>query len=228
MSDKTSTIIKNRLNTAGVRYFVNDSIAEHISDQEKKDLILEVEESFKAVLDSLVIDLKHDPNSRDTPLRLAKMFVNEIMGGRYNPEPKITNFPNRDNPYNGMITIRAEINSLCAHHYQPISGIAYIGVLPEYQMLGLSKYIRLAQWVARRGTLQEDLTNQIADIIKKNSKSPHVGVYLEATHGCCENRGVEAHSSLTQTTVLYGDFNNADVKAEFMSNIALQKQHQFR
>jgi GTP cyclohydrolase I len=177
------------------------------------------------VLESLVIDTEDDPNSKGTARRMAKMYVHEIMSGRYKKMPEVTSFPNKgDAAYRGMLVVRAELTSLCSHHHQTVKGIAYIGIIPNEKVIGLSKYIRLAQWVARRGTLQEHLCNEIANVIAMATDSYDIAVYIAARHGCCENRGVEAHNSTTQTTVLYGEFKNADVKKEFFDNIALQEK----
>lgn len=113
---------------------------------------------------------------------------------------------------------------MCSHHHQPVTGVAYIGVLPGKKVIGLSKYTRIAQWCARRGTLQEELCNDIAREIQKATDTEDVAVYIQATHGCCENRGIGAHSSLTQTTVLEGRFFNEPVREEFFNNINLQQQ----
>jgi GTP cyclohydrolase I len=123
-----------------------------------------------------------------------------------------------------MLVVRSEINSICSHHHQPVRGVCYIGVIPGDTVIGLSKYTRLAQWCARRGTLQEQLCNEISQEIMAATNTLDVGVYIAATHGCCENRGIMARSSLTQTTVLNGQFHDADVKKEFFDNIALQEK----
>jgi GTP cyclohydrolase I len=222
---KISETIRERLDKKEVRYFACDNIAEHITDDEREMLILELTDKFNDVIESLVIDRKNDPNSKNTGKRLAKMYINEIMSGRYNVMPEVTAFPNNGkNKYEGMLVIRAELRSVCSHHHQPVNGVAYIGIIPSKKVIGLSKYVRLAQWCARRGTLQEELCNDIASVIMKATKSDDVGVYIAATHGCCENRGIMAHSSLTQTTVLSGQFHDADVKKEFFDNIALQEK----
>jgi GTP cyclohydrolase I len=177
------------------------------------------------VLDSLVIDRFNDPNSMDTARRLAKMYVYEIMSGRYEESPNATAFPNNTaDAYEGMLVVRSELKSMCSHHHQPVSGVAYIGIIAGPKLIGLSKYTRIAQWCARRGTLQEELCMDIAKEIMFATGSKDVGVYIQATHGCCENRGIMAHSSLTQTTVLNGSFKtDAGVKKEFFDNIKLQQ-----
>ena len=221
-----SEIITQRLKSAGARYWAGDNISQHIDQKEKDLLIDELTYRFEGVLDSLIIDRDTDPNSNGTARRLAKMYINEIMSGRYDPKPDATAFPNHtDERYDGMLVVRSELRSMCSHHHQPVSGVAYIGILAADTLIGLSKYTRIAQWCARRGTLQEELAMDIAKEIMAATGSQDVGVYIQATHGCCENRGIMAHSSLTQTTVLKGAFKgDASVKKEFMDNIKLQQE----
>ena len=223
--NKSKEII-GRLQDAGIRYWAGDNISEVLQEGDKEQLIEEATQKFEQVLDSLVIDRHNDPNSMDTGRRLAKMYFNEIMAGRYDPMPNATAFPNHvDDGYKGMLVVRSEIKSMCSHHHQPVNGVAYIGIIAAETLIGLSKYTRIAQWCARRGTLQEELNNVIANEIQKATGSSNVGVYLQATHGCCENRGIGAHSSLTQTTVLRGAFgDDPGTKKEFMDNIKLQQE----
>jgi len=223
---KTSKKIKQRIDEAGARYWAGDNISQFIKEGEKDELIKELTEKFEDVLDSLVIDRKNDPNSKETGKRLAKMYVNELMSGRYFPMPNATAFPNHtEERYDGMLVVRSEITSMCSHHHQPVKGVAYIGIIAADTLIGLSKYTRIAQWCARRRTLQEELAMDIAKEIMSATGSKDVGVYIQATHGCCENRGIMAHSSLTQTTVLKGVFkSDAGVKKEFFDNIKLQQE----
>lgn len=224
---KKSEEIRFRIEDAGDRYFACDNIADHIDEDDRFDLIHELAEAFEVVLDRLLIDWRNDPNSQETPFRLAKMYFEETMSGRYNQPDIITTFPNEgEHSYKGMLVVRAEITSMCAHHHQPMKGVAYIGIIPNHKVMGLSKYIRIAQWVAKRGTLQEELCNMIASEIMKVSGTQDVAVYIAATHGCVENRGVRAHSSLTQTTVLHGRFQEDPAcKEEFYKNITLQETY---
>ena len=137
-----------------------------------------------------------------------------------------TAFPNEiEEGYKGMLVVRSELRSVCSHHHQPVMGTAYIGIIAADKLIGLSKYTRIAQWCARRGTLQEELCNDIAREIMSATGSKNVAVYIQATHGCCENRGIMAHSSLTQTTVLEGVFaTDPNTKKEFFDNIKLQQE----
>ena len=221
-----SKIIAQRLQSDGARYWAGDNISQYINEDEYPLLIDELTGKFEDVLDSLVIDRHSDPNSIDTGRRLAKMYVGEIMAGRYDPAPKATAFPNdSDDKYEGMLVVRSELKSMCSHHHQPVAGVAYIGILAANKLIGLSKYTRIAQWCARRGTLQEELNNVIADEIQAATGTENLGVYVQATHGCCENRGIMAHSSLTQTTVLRGAFkDDSSTKKEFFDNIKLQQE----
>ena len=222
---KTSKRIKQRIEDAGGRYWAGDNISEYIKEGELTELIDELTVKFEDVLDGLVIDRKNDPNSMDTGRRLAKMYIKELMQGRYFPMPNATAFPNHTNePYTGMLVVRSELKSVCSHHHQPVTGVAYIGVIAADTLIGLSKYTRIAQWCARRGTLQEELAMDIAREISKATGSKDVGIYIQAEHGCCTNRGIMAHSSLTQTTVLKGAFkDDMGTKKEFMDNIKLQQ-----
>ena len=217
--------IRSRMRREGKRFWAGDNISEYINESEKEVLINEAAEAFEKVLDTLLIDRETDPNSKGTARRLAKMYFNEIMAGRYEQAPDATAFPNDTaDRYEGMLVVRSELRSMCSHHHQPVAGVAYIGIIAANKLIGLSKYTRIAQWCARRGTLQEELANDIAREIQKATDATDVGVYVQAVHGCCENRGIMAHSSLTQTTVLKGAFkDDAGTKKEFFDNIKLQQ-----
>ena len=218
--------LKARLEELGIRHWAGDNISQVLQNGDKEELIDNATTAFEGVLDALLIDRHNDPNSQGTARRLAKMYFNEIMAGRYDPAPSATAFPNdSDDRYEGMLVVRSELKSMCSHHHQPVAGIAYIGIIASDKLIGLSKYTRIAQWCSRRGTLQEELANDIAREIQAATGAEHLGVYIQATHGCCENRGIMAHSSLTQTTVLRGAFkDDAGTKKEFFDNIKLQQE----
>jgi len=223
---KVSDRIREQMLTDGKRYWAGDNISGYINDDDRDRLIDEATEAFETVLDTLLIDRATDPNSQGTARRLAKMYYNELMAGRYDPTPNATAFPNdTDGAYEGMLVVRSELKSVCSHHHQPVSGVAYIGIIAGPKLIGLSKYTRIAQWCARRGTLQEELCMDIAREIEFATGSGDVAVYIQATHGCCENRGIMAHSSLTQTTVLKGAFKtDQSTKKELFDNIKLQQE----
>ena len=226
MSEKNlAQVLREKMKADQKRFWAGDNVSEYITEEIKHKLIDEATEAFELVLDRLLIDRETDPNSHGTARRLAKMYFNEIMSGRYEPAPDATAFPNDSaDRYEGMLVVRSELRSMCSHHHQPVAGVAYIGIIAAEKLIGLSKYTRIAQWCARRGTLQEELANDIAREIQKATGAKDVGVYIQATHGCCENRGIMAHSSLTQTTVLKGAFkDDQSTKKEFFDNIKLQQ-----
>lgn len=218
--------IRMQMHRQGKRFWAGDNISEYVDEEQKEVLIEEATLAFEGVLDALLIDRETDPNSKGTARRLAKMYFNEIMAGRYDPRPSATAFPNdSEDRYEGMLVVRSELRSMCSHHHQPVVGVAYIGIIAAEKLIGLSKYTRIAQWCARRGTLQEELANDIAKEIAKATGAKDLGVYIQATHGCCENRGIMAHSSLTQTTVLKGAFkDDHGTKKEFFDNIKMQQE----
>jgi GTP cyclohydrolase I len=225
-SKNLSQVIRDRMNGDGKRFWAGDNISDYLEEDDKEILIKEATVAFEKVLDTLLIDRENDPNSQGTARRLAKMYYNEIMAGRYEPSPNATAFPNDSGEkYQGMLVVRSELKSMCSHHHQPVSGVAYIGIIAGPKLIGLSKYTRIAQWCARRGTLQEELCMDIAREIQVATNTLDVAVYIQATHGCCENRGIMAHSSLTQTTVLKGAFKDDEgTKKEFFDNIKLQQE----
>jgi len=222
-----NSLIRAHMHRDGKRYWAGDNISKYVTEADKEQLITEATEAFEKVLETLLIDTKNDPNSKGTAKRLAKMYFTETMAGRYEAAPDATAFPNDSaERYEGMLVVRSELRSMCSHHHQPVTGVAYIGIIAAQKLIGLSKYTRIAQWCARRGTLQEELCNDIAKEIMNATDSENVGVYLEAEHGCCTNRGIMAHSSLTQTTVLKGAFKtDPATKKEFFDNILLQSRN---
>ena len=222
-----ASAIRFKMKRDNKRFWANDNISEYVSETDKEILIAEATVAFEQVLQTLLIDTETDPSSRGTAKRLAKMYINEVMSGRYEPAPDATAFPNDSaDRYEGMLVVRSELRSMCSHHHQPVSGTAYIGIIAAQKLIGLSKYSRIAQWCARRGTLQEELCNDIAKEIGMATGASDIGVYMQMTHGCCENRGIMAKSSLTQTTVLRGAFkDDAGTKKEFFDNVKLQQEY---
>ena len=223
---KISEKIKNAILSSSIEkgYLANDTIYEAISDTDREELIEEVKEAFQGVLDALVIDTKNDHNTQETAKRVAKMFVNEIFRGRYYPPPCVTAFPNAkqyDQIYmSGPITI----NSTCAHHFQAIAGKAYVGIFPGKKVIGLSKFNRMVDWVASRPQIQEEMTEQIADMIEKETEAKGVAVVIKAEHFCMTARGVKEHESEMLTSVLRGMFlRNTSMKTEFFSLLSNMK-----
>ncbi len=221
---KTSDLIKTRIEHAGGRYWAGDNIASYLHEGDKEALIEELTRKFEGVIDSLIIDRANDPNSQDTPRRLAKMYIKELMAGRYDLSLMQQHFLIIQ-VIDMMACLLCAVNlRVCVHTIISQWQVLRTLVLLPLTLIGLSKYTRLAQWCARRGTLQEELAMDICKEIQHATGSEDVGVYVQATHGCCENRGIMATSSLTQTTVLRGSFfTDGATKKEFMDNIKLQQ-----
>ena len=222
---KTSDIIKERIVTAKARFNANDNIAEFVKPGELELLQNEVQNEMQRVLSSLVIDTENDHNTKETAKRVAKMFLNETFGGRYVPEPRVTSFPNMGykNLYTtGPITIR----STCAHHLQNIVGKCWVGIFPEEEVIGLSKFNRLVHHIAERPQIQEEMTTQIADKLVQYAKTPNVAVVVKAEHHCMTHRGVKEHDSDMTTAVMLGKFrDDPNLKQEFYNLMLSMKGH---
>ena len=222
---KTSDIIKERIVTAKARFNANDNIAEFVKPGELELLQNEVQNEMQRVLSSLVIDTENDHNTKETAKRVAKMFLNETFGGRYVPEPRVTSFPNMgyNNLYTtGPITIR----STCAHHFQNIVGKCWVGIFPEEEVIGLSKFNRLVHHIAERPQIQEEMTTQIADKLVQYAKTPNVAVVVKAEHHCMTHRGVKEHDSDMTTAVMLGKFrDDPNLKQEFYNLMLSMKGH---
>ena len=204
---KVSEKIKKRLKEAGIRYHSNDNIADYINEGELKELQNEVQESFAGVLDALVIDTDNDHNTQDTARRVAKMYVNEVFGGRFVQPPKVTSFPNMG--YKSLYTSGPiSIRSTCAHHFQNIVGKCWVGIVPNGDVIGLSKFNRIVHHIAERPQIQEEMTTQIADALKKYAKTENIAVLVKAEHHCMTHRGVREHESDMTTAIMLGAFKD--------------------
>jgi GTP cyclohydrolase I len=220
-----SEVVRNRLLEAGKQFHCNDNISEFISAEERQLLVDEVAEKMEAVLRSLVIDIDNDHNTHDTARRVAKMYVNETYSGRFVPAPKITSFPNvgyKDLYVAGPITVK----STCAHHFQNIVGKCWVGIFPEDNVIGLSKFNRLVQWITERPQIQEEMTTQIADALIEYAETPNVAVVLKAEHHCMTHRGVKEHESDMSTAIMRGSFrDDPSLKDEFYKIMLSMKGH---
>ena len=224
MNKLISDLIRQRIVDAGGVYNCNHNISKYIQEGELDQLVAEVECQLTGVLNSLVIDTANDHNTKETAHRVAKMFVHEIFGGRYQPQPKITAFPNvtaYDQLYvTGPITIR----STCAHHMMPIVGKAYIGVFPGKNVIGLSKFNRISDWIASRPQIQEEMTVQLADEVERITEAEGIAVLVQAEHFCMTHRGVREHDSDMTTSIVRGKLReSAALKQEFFSIVGRMK-----
>jgi len=213
---RTSDRIRARLQAARQPFRANDNIAAFIEPGELDALTEEVAERIDAVLQSLVIDTANDHNTKETGARVARMYIGEVFAGRYAPSPDLTAFPNvqsYDELYLvGPITVR----STCAHHLQNIRGSCWIGIYPGKNVLGLSKFYRLAEWIAARPQIQEEMTIQIADLLEAETAAEGIAVVVKAEHMCVTHRGVKEHASDMTTSVLRGVLrDSSDTRTEF-------------
>jgi GTP cyclohydrolase I len=212
----TSDRIRARLLAAGQRFRANDNIAGFIEPGELDALTQEIAERVEAVLESLVIDIVNDHNTRETGLRVARMYVGELFAGRYSPAPDLTAFPNVTSYDELYVVGPVTIRSTCAHHLQNIRGNCWIGIYPGKNVLGLSKFYRLTEWIAARPQIQEEMTIQIADLVGMETAAEGVAVVVKAEHMCVTHRGVREHASDMTTSVLRGVLrDNPDTRAEF-------------
>jgi len=220
-----SQVIRARINAAGARFHSNDNIAEFVHEGELEGLVDEVAAKMQGVLDSLVIDTENDHNTHDTARRVAKMFVKETFSGRYRPVPKITAFPNMG--YKSLYTTGPiSIRSTCAHHFQNIVGSCWVGIVPDTEVIGLSKFNRLVHHICERPQIQEEMTTQIADALKQYARTDNIAIVVKAEHFCMTQRGVREHSSDMTTAIMMGAFEkDPALKKEFYDICLSMKGH---
>jgi GTP cyclohydrolase I len=223
--EPVSARIRARLKQTGQRFHANDNISAFIEPGELEQLTQEVTEKMKGVLESLVIDTEHDHNTLGTARRVAKMYVNEVFRGRYVPRPTVTEFPNAEHLNELMIMGPVTVRSACSHHLCPIMGRLWIGVMPnkDSDLIGLSKYSRLADWIMSRPQIQEEAIIQLADLLVDLVKPDGVAVVMEADHFCMHWRGVKDLASKMTNSVMRGVFlDNGALRREFLSLINLK------
>jgi GTP cyclohydrolase IA len=217
-----SVKIRERLNLAKKRFNANDNIAEFIQPGEMEQLLDEVSGKMKHVLDSMVIDIEHDHNTSDTARRVAKMYLNEVFKGRYVKAPSITEFPNVGHLNELMIVGPITVRSACSHHFCPVIGQIWIGVMPNEHtnVIGLSKYARLAEWVMGRPQIQEEAVLQLADLIQEKTQPDGLAIVMEASHFCMSWRGVKDMDSKMINSVMRGVFlKDPNLRREFLALI---------
>lgn len=217
-----SVKIRERLAAAKKRFNANDNIAQFIEPGELEKLLDEVEVKMKGVLSSMVIDTETDHNTQNTARRVAKMYLNEVFKGRYLPVPAVTEFPNAEHLNELMIVGPITVRSACSHHFCPVIGKVWIGVLPNEHtnVIGLSKYARLAEWVMGRPQIQEEAVVQLADLIMEKTSPDGLAIVMEATHFCMGWRGVKDLDSKMINSVMRGVFlKDPNLRREFLSLI---------
>lgn len=217
-----SEVIRQRLQKAGRRFYANDNIAEFIEPGELELLQAEVEEKFQQVLDSLVIDTESDHNTQETAKRVAKMYIQEVFSGRYTPMPALTEFPNIEKLNELIIVGPITVRSACSHHFCPIMGKCWIGIMPNEKsnLIGLSKYARLANWVMQRPQIQEEAVVRLSDLLFKKMNPDGIAIVMQADHSCMQWRGVKDLDSKMTNSVMRGSFlKNSDLRKEFLALI---------
>ncbi len=224
-----SAIIRERIKASKKRFNANDNIADFVEPGDLEKLLDEVAIKMQGVLDSLVIDTATDHNTHNTARRVAKMYVNEVFNGRYVPAPTITEFPNAEHLNELMIVGPITVRSACSHHFCPVIGKVWIGVMPNEHtnVIGLSKYARLAEWVMSRPQIQEEAVVQFADLIQQKTQPDGLAIVMEATHFCMGWRGVKDAESKMINSVMRGSFlKDPNLRREFLSLIPRQSSAQ--
>ncbi|MEO8467030.1 MAG: GTP cyclohydrolase I [Gammaproteobacteria bacterium] len=212
--------IRERIQKAGGRFFANDNIAQYLEAGDIDALIDEVEGEFRRVLSALVIDTDNDHNTHDTARRVAKMYVREVFGGRYVPEPRVTEFPNVSRLSELMIVGPVTVRSACSHHLCPIIGRIWVGVMPNEgsALIGLSKYARLVEWMMNRPQIQEEAIARLADLLEDKMQPDGLALVMEADHYCMQWRGVKDMDSKMTNSVMRGAFlRNSSLRREFLA-----------
>ncbi|GGP24452.1 GTP cyclohydrolase I [Silvimonas amylolytica] len=218
--DAVSQRIRARLTKAKARFHANDNIAAFIKEGELDELQAEVQEKLRGVLESLVIDTESDHNTQDTARRVAKMFIKEVFHGRYQPMPPVTEFPNIERLNELMIVGPITVRSACSHHLCPIIGRVWVGIMPNEHsnLIGLSKYVRLIEWVMSRPQIQEEAVTQVADLLQARLQPDGLAIVMEADHFCMHWRGVKDVDAKMTNSVMRGAFlKDATLRREFLA-----------
>jgi GTP cyclohydrolase I len=219
-ADPVSRRIRERIVRARERFHANDNISRFIEPDELPQLLEEVEGKVQAMLESLVIDTKSDHNTQNTAHRVARMYLNEVFRGRYVPTPTVTEFPNLERLNELMIVGPITVRSACSHHLCPIIGKVWIGVMPNEHsnLIGLSKYTRLCDWVMSRPQIQEEAVTRLADLLHARMHPDGLAVVMEADHFCMQWRGVKDGNSKMINSVMRGSFlKDANLRREFLA-----------
>ncbi|MBD3754639.1 MAG: GTP cyclohydrolase I [Gammaproteobacteria bacterium] len=227
MQDNTqvSIRIRERLKQAGSRFHANDNISAFLEPGDLDALLAEVEEKFRDVLESLVIDIESDHNTRETARRVAKMYLTEVFRGRYVEAPPVTEFPNAEALNELMIVGPITVRSACSHHFCPIMGRLWIGLMPNERsnLIGLSKYARLAEWIMSRPQIQEEAISQMAELLMKKVRPDGLAVVMEADHFCMHWRGVKDEAAMINSAMRGSFLKDQTLRSEFMSLLNLRR-----
>ena len=212
--------IRQRLIGAEHRYHANDNISAFIREGELDELRDEVAAKMQEVLKSLVIDTQSDHNTLETAQRVAKMYLTEVFRGRYVAIPPVTEFPNIERLNELMIVGPITVRSACSHHLCPVMGKVWIGILPNEHsnLIGLSKYARICDWIMSRPQIQEEAVVMLANELETRVKPDGLAIVMEADHFCMQWRGVKDIDAMMANSVMRGSFlKDSTLRAEFLS-----------
>jgi GTP cyclohydrolase I len=212
--------VRYRLVSAGRRFHANDNIAEFVHDGELAELKVEVGHRMQALLESLVIDTDSDHNTQETAQRVAKMYLDEVFRGRFHPMPAVTEFPNAERLNELMIVGPITVRSACSHHFCPIFGKVWIGLLPNEHsnLIGLSKYARICDWIMSRPQIQEEAVTMLANELQERVQPDGLAIVMEADHFCMHWRGIKDTDSAMVNSVMRGAFlKDANLRREFLA-----------
>jgi GTP cyclohydrolase IA len=222
--ESVSSRVRERLKNARKRFHANDNIAAFLEPGELDDLIVEVEAKFKEVLESMVIDIESDHNTQDTARRVAKMYLTEVFKGRYVEPPPVTEFPNAEALNELMIVGPITVRSACSHHFCPIMGRLWIGLMPNERsnLIGLSKYARLAEWIMSRPQIQEEAISQMAEVLMNKVRPDGLAIVMEADHFCMQWRGVKDNAVMVNSAMRGSFLKDHTLRSEFLSLLNLK------
>ena len=219
-----SSRVRERLKHARKRFHANDNISGFLEPGEFDGLLLEVEAKFKDVLESMVIDIESDHNTQDTARRVAKMYLTEVFRGRYVEPPPVTEFPNAESLNELMIVGPITVRSACSHHFCPIMGRLWIGLMPNERsnLIGLSKYARLAEWIMSRPQIQEEAISQMAEVLMNKVRPDGLAIVMEADHFCMQWRGVKDNAVMVNSAMRGSFLKDHTLRSEFLSLLNLK------
>lgn len=221
-----SSRVRERLKLARKRFHANDNIAAFLEPGELEELKIEVEARFRQVLESMVIDIESDHNTHDTARRVAKMYLTEVFKGRYVEPPPVTEFPNAESLNELMIVGPITVRSACSHHFCPIMGRLWIGLMPNERsnLIGLSKYARLAEWIMSRPQIQEEAISQMAEVLMTKVRPDGLAIVMEADHFCMQWRGVKDDAVMVNSAMRGSFLKDHTLRSEFLSLLNLRNR----
>ena len=221
MTIKISEIIKDRVIKDNGSFFANDNISKYFETEDELDLLLyEVQDKVEDLLNSLIIDVENDHNTRETAKRVAKMYINEVFKGRYHPSPQVTDFPNIKHLDEMYIVGPVSIRSACSHHFVPIVGKAWIGIMPSERVIGISKFNRIVDWIMSRPHIQEEAAIMLADELENLMNPKGLAVLIKAQHLCMTWRGVKDNDTVMTNSIMRGVFReDGNLRSEFLNTV---------